>query len=52
MEKDSQLLYDLNSFLEVLMTTFEKNNLERVVEIKLVFLRQGSCLTTTYATKS
>jgi len=49
MEKDSRLLYNLNSFLEVFTTTFGESDRERVAETKLLSLRQGSQSATMYA---
>ena len=51
MEKDSWLLYNLNSFLEVFTTTFGERDQERVAETKLLSLWQGSRSATMYAAK-
>lgn len=49
MEKDSWLLYDLNSFLEVFTATFKESHWKRVVETKFLSLRQRSRSATIYA---
>ena len=49
MEKNSQIIYNLNAFLEVFTATFGESDWERVAETKLVSLWQGSWSATTYA---
>lgn len=51
MEKDSQLFYDLNLFLKVFTTIFEKKWSKKSSRVKFILLQQKSSSATIYIAK-